>query len=137
MGHLQKCSNLDGNLNSHLGLHQLLVCAHFLNNAVSVSLGYISQNGGPFNFINVFEDWLYSTTLGLLVMFVGFVLAAGIAVLMIILIRKNAVKAGRIKRKAFEEPEDKYPRHKDPMFIITVIVGVAATIFSFVWGMLR
>ncbi|MBO4554729.1 MAG: CPBP family intramembrane metalloprotease [Clostridia bacterium] len=110
---------------------------HFLNNAVSVSLGYIDQNGGPFAFIIRFEDWLYSTTLGLLVMFIGFVLAAGIAVLMIILIRKNAVKAGRIKRKAFEEPEDKYPRHKDPMFIITVVVGIAATIFSFVWGILR
>ena len=110
---------------------------HFLNNAVSVCLSYIDQNGGPFAFINTFEDWLYSSVLGLLVMLVGFAIAAGISVLMIILIRKNAVKAGRIKRKAFEDPEDKYPRHKDPIFIVTVIVGIAATLFSLVWGIMR
>lgn len=110
---------------------------HFLNNTLSVCLDYISQNGGPFAFINAFEDWLYSSVLGLIVMLVGFLIAGGIAVLMLILIRKNAVKAGRIPKRAFEEPEDKYPRHKDPMFIITVVVGVAATIFSLVWGIMR
>ena len=110
---------------------------HFLNNAVSVGLGYIEQNGGPFDFVNKFEDWLYSSPLGIVVMFMGFILCSGIAILMIILIRKNAVKAGRIRKKAFDPPIDEYPRHKDPMFIVTVVVGVVATIFSLVWGLMR
>ncbi len=110
---------------------------HVANNAVSVCSGYISQNGGVFNFINVFEDWLYSTIGGLVVCVVSVILACVITVLIFWRMRKDAVKAGLVGEIPFEKPKDNTILVKDGFFIATVVLGIGATVFSLVWGILR
>lgn len=111
---------------------------HALNNAVSVLLGYISQHGGAFDFINRIQEWFYSSLAGLLTGALAVVICAGIAVLMFARMRKDAIADGRISELPFDKTEaDVLPLRKDIPFILTVAVGVAATVFSFVWGVLR
>ena len=109
---------------------------HFLNNAVSVCLGYIEQNGGVFGFVNTFEDWLYSTFGGLIVCILAILISAVIVVLIFYAMRKEAVKQGRIDDAPFKKT-DALPIKYDLVFMLTVIVGVAATVFSLVWGIMR
>lgn len=109
---------------------------HFLNNAVSVMLGYGAQNGGFFGFINSIENWLFSTPIGLVITFV-IVIACGVgAVLILWRMRKDAEAHGRVPKTPFLDT-DTLLLVKDPMFVLTVAVGIVATTFSFVWGMLR
>ena len=109
---------------------------HFLNNAWSVFIGYVSDNGGVFSFIIQAGDWLYSSLGGLMVCVLAVLLAAGLAVLMFWILRNEAVKKGRIDPKPFKNVNT-YPLIADLLIWLTVIVGVAATTFSFVWGLLR
>ena len=109
---------------------------HFLNNAWSVFLGYVAQNGGAFNFINIASDWLYSSLVGLIILIIVFFACAIIAVLTLIFMRKEAVKCGRVSDVPFAKTQA-LPLYKDLMFWLTVVVGVVATVFSLVWGILR
>lgn len=109
---------------------------HFLNNATSVIGDYVRQNGGFLSFINVAEDWIYSSPAG---MAVGVIAVAVCAVLMVLIyyaLRKSAVKSGIIDERPFA-PVDVKPAYKDIPFILTVLLGVGATVFSFAWGLMR
>lgn len=122
---------------------------HVVNNGWSVFEGYVAQNGGAFDFINKIDDFLFSTAAGVAVSIVSVIVCAGLIVLIFIAMRKSAVKNGIIPDVPFYSPSsdlaDKNPAlaasitplKKDIPFLSTVIVGVVATIFSFVWGMLR
>lgn len=114
---------------------------HILNNAWSVLEGYAAQNGGIFEFVNVVDRFLSSTAAGIAVSIVGVVVCAGLIVLMFYGMRKDAVKEGKIKAVPFYTPADDgvnvRPLKTDIPFVATVAVGVAATLFSFVWGMMR
>lgn len=114
------------------------VFIHFANNAWSVFSGYVSQNGGAFNFINIVSDWLYGSFLGMAVSFVAVVVCAGLLVFFFYLLRKQAVKAERMESTPFAKTaEGVKPLYKDVPFMLTVAVGICATAFSFVWGMTR
>ena len=66
------------------------------------------------------------------------IICAGLLVLFFFLMRKNCVKEERISQVPFAlSDDDVTPIHKDIPFILTVAVGVVATLFSFVWGMTR
>ena len=110
---------------------------HFLNNAVSVISGYTSQNGGIFSFITKIEDFIYGSFLGLVAGFVLTIAGAAIMVLMFLRMRKDAVKNGIISGVPFETQTGVAPLSKDIPFILTIVIGVLATLFSFVWGMMR
>ncbi|MDE5602134.1 MAG: CPBP family intramembrane metalloprotease [Clostridia bacterium] len=110
---------------------------HFLNNAVSVISGYASQNGGIFSFIVDIENFIYGSFLGLVAGFVLTVACAAIMVLMFLRMRKDAVKNEIISGVWFETNSSVVPLSKDVPFILTIVIGVLATLFSFVWGMMR
>lgn len=109
---------------------------HFANNAYSVFSGYVEQNGGAFDFINKISDWLRSTAAGLAVSALAVVALGALAVLILTRMRKWAVQKGNVPARAFEATETA-PLKKDVPFIITVAMGVAATAFSLVWGIMR
>lgn len=114
------------------------IYVHFFNNAISVIQGYAAQNGGPLSFINAIGDWLYGSSIG----FATFVLIAvamfGLLLLLFVFMRKDAVKKGIIDQTPFGGASaDALPLRKDAILIVTVLVGVAATLFSLVWGIMR
>ncbi len=120
---------------------------HIVNNAWSVFEGYVAQNGGVFDFINVIDKFLSSSGAGVAVSIVAVLVCAGLAVLVLFFMRKDAVKSGVIKDVPFYSPSEDVPAEgvgalvkplkEDIPFIVTVIVGVFATLFSFIWGMMR
>lgn len=111
---------------------------HVLNNAVSVFLGYISQNGGVFDFVNKIQEWFYSSLTGILTGLLAVCACAGIAAIMFIRMRKDAVKEEQITSVPFDRPNSNViPLYKDVPFVLTVMVGAVATVFSFVWGIAR
>ena len=109
---------------------------HFLNNAWSVFMGYVADTGGVFEFIAVAENWLYSTVGGLIVIVFAVLVCSALVVLMFWRMRNEAVKKARIDDRPFKDTLA-YPLVKDFMFWLIVAVGVAATTFSFVWGIIR
>lgn len=109
---------------------------HFLNNAWAVFIGYVADNGGAFSFILIAEDWLYSSVGGLVVCVLAVLLAAVLAVAIFWILRNEAVKKGRIDSKPFKDTKT-YPLVQDLLFWLIVAVGVVATTFSLVWGILR
>lgn len=114
------------------------IVLHVANNGFSVISGYVDQNGGAFSFIAKIQNWLYSTTLGLAVGALMVIVCAGLLLLFFVLMRKNCVKEERISSVPFEKSDASVtPIRKDIPFILTVAVGVVATLFSFVWGMTR
>ena len=110
---------------------------HFLNNAVSVIGGYISQNGGVFSFVTTVENWIYSTLPGLAVGCVAVVACAAALVFIFVRMRKDAERAGAISGAPFEKVQGVLPLRKDAPFIATVAVGIVAAIFSLAWGLMR
>ena len=64
------------------------------------------------------------------------VLCACLLVLFFFLMRKDAVKKERISDTPFDSG-NLAKGYVDVPFLLTVAVGVCATIFSFVWGMTR
>lgn len=110
---------------------------HFLNNAVSVISGYTSQNGGIFAFMNIVENWLTGTPVGLVVGVLLVIVCLAVMVLMYIRMRNDAVKNQIIGGEPFEISSDVKPLRKDIPFILIVTLGVGATLFSLVWGLLR
>lgn len=114
------------------------IVLHIANNGFSVISGYVDQNGGALDFIVKIQNWLYSTTLGLAVGALLVLVCAGLLVLFFFLMRRNCVKEERISQVAFEKTDsDVKPVLKDIPFLLTVAVGIVATLFSFVWGMTR
>lgn len=111
---------------------------HILNNGWAVVSGYISQNGGAFDFVNKIQDWFFQDIQHLLLAGVIAFLLAIVMVFMFIRMRKDAVKNGVISGVRFEKPTltKTSPLENLPL-ILTILVGVFATIFSFVWGMTR
>ncbi len=110
---------------------------HFLNNAVSVISGYIAQNGGVFSFVTVIENWMTGTVVGVIT---GMLLVAVCLAVMIILymrMRKDAEKRGIVSGEPFGKAEGAEPFYKDIPFILIVVIGVGATLFSLVWGIMR
>jgi hypothetical protein len=109
---------------------------HFLNNAWSVFMGYVADTGGVFEFLAVAENWLYSTVGGFIVIVFAVLVCSALVVLMFWRMRSVAVKKARIDDRPFKDTLA-YPLVKDFMFWLIVAVGVAATTFSFVWGIIR
>lgn len=109
---------------------------HFFNNATSVIGGYVRQNGGFLSFINVIEDFLYGSALGVAVGAIAVVTCAGAMVAVYFAMRKEAVAKGIIDPRPFASSDAK-PVYKDVPFILTVLLGIGATAFSFAWGLMR
>lgn len=109
---------------------------HFLNNAWSVFMGYVADTGGVFEFLAVAENWLYSTVGGFIVIVFAVLVCSALVVLMFWRMRNEAVKKARIDDRPFKDTLA-YPLVKDFMFWLIVAVGIAATTFSFVWGIIR
>ena len=108
------------------------IIVHFLNNAYSVLSGY-------FGLGNLLADFMVAHPVITIVLgSLFFVLSAGAMFFSFWKLRKDAVKKGTIQEKIFAPAtEIAVPLHKDVYFIITVVLGVAVTIFSLVWGIMR
>ncbi len=113
------------------------ILIHFANNAYSVLSEYTSQNGGAFWFITKIENWFYSSMIGLAVAAAMVVLCACLLAIFFFVMRRDAVKRGRMFINEFECGGKTLPLVKDLPFMLTVAVGICATTFSFVWGMTR
>lgn len=114
------------------------IAIHFFNNLISVLMGYVAQNGGVLSFINVINNWLFGSLLGLLVFILLATTCIAVMVLLFVRMRKDAVKDGIVSEIPFAKADASVmPLHKDGMLWATIILGVAATVFSFVWGVLR
>lgn len=111
---------------------------HVLNNGWAVVSGYINQNGGIFDFVNKIQDWFFQDIPHLLLAGVIAILLAGVMVIMFLRMRKDAIKDGRISGVKFERPViEKHSALENLPLIMTILVGIFATLFSFVWGMTR
>jgi len=113
---------------------------HIFNNALSVLNEYISQNGGVFNFINVIRSWLSTTTGGFIVSVFCIILASVLLFFMFSRLRRDAAKKGIVDdNRIFENKTigTIKPLHKDVFFILCILIGIAATTFSLVWGLMR
>ena len=108
------------------------IIVHFINNAYSVLAGYL----GISTFLGDFMGNHPFITILLGSLF--FVISSGAMFFSFWKLRKDAVKKGIIGDKPFAPAtEMALPLHKDIYFIITVVLGTVATIFSFVWGVMR
>ena len=108
------------------------IIVHFINNAYSVLSGYwgISTFLGDFMGNHPFITILLGSLF--------FVISSGAMFFSFWKLRKDSVKKGIIGDKPFAPAtEMALPLHKDIYFIITVVLGTVATIFSFVWGVMR
>lgn len=117
------------------------IFAHFLNNAVAVISEYTSQNGGIFAFALKIEEFIYGTVGGMVLGAVAVVACLALLICMFVILRKNAFKEGIIDREQsrnllYDTDKNAKPWADIP-FIITVVLGVGATLFSLVWGILR
>ncbi len=110
---------------------------HFLNNAVIVVSGYIEQNGGFLYFLVKFENWIYASAAGLAVGVLLTFVCIALIVIMLIFMRKEAVKKGIISAAPFYTPSGSLPLYKDIPFILITAIGICATVFSLVWGIMR
>ncbi len=114
------------------------IVIHFINNALSVIISYSEQQGGILYFLAQIEDWLYGSVYGIMV-FVAIAVAAGLLIAFLLMrMRNDAVKAGRVPSAQFAPyPDGVLPVRYDWVTHIVIAVGVAATLFSFAWGMMR
>lgn len=111
---------------------------HFANNAWVVLSGYSDQHpDGALGFIAKIQDYFYSSDFGFLLGIMLVVLCAGLLVLFFYLLRKRAEKAYRVGAPFDNPAKDVLPLYKDIPLWVTIVVGVAATLFSLVWGLTR
>ena len=111
---------------------------HFLNNAVSVIGDYVGQNGGFLSFITVIENWIYGSIAGLAVGIVAVIVCAVLMILIYYAMRKDAIKNEIIPNtRPFEPVAGVKPLYKDIPFILIVVIGVWAAVFSLTWGLMR
>lgn len=112
------------------------VFVHFFNNFISVISGY-SGLVPVFGVINTVSGWLYGTVFGVIVACV--IAAASVVFIAFMLgrMRKDAVRGGRLTEAKFAPAaEGALPLSKDIVLWFIIAVGVVATLFSFVWGMM-
>ena len=108
------------------------IFVHFFNNAYSVISGHLGVNNMLAGFMSDHPVW--TIVLGTLF----FIVASASMFFSFWKLRKDAVKKGIIQDRPFAPAtEMALPLHKDVFFIVTVILGVAVTIFSLVWGIMR
>ena len=108
------------------------IIVHFINNAYAVLSGYFGTSTFISNFMT--NHPVITIVLGSLF----FIIASASMFFSFWKLRKDGVKKGIIKEKAFAPATElALPLHKDIYFIVTVILGVVATVFSFVWGIIR
>lgn len=106
---------------------------HFFNNFISV-LGDYTDLSPVFAFISDARNWLYGNMVGLLVAALIMVASVVVVCLLFRVLRRDAVREGRLPAKTYEKPwVGAIPLYRDAPFIVTVCVGVCATVFSFVW----
>ncbi len=114
------------------------VFAHFFNNAVSVLWDYGSYAGGWLSFMDKVSDWFYDSVAGYVVGAIIFVVAGLAVVFFLYRMRKDAVRERIIVDTPFAKAEEgAIPLYKDVTLYGTLFMGIAATIFSFVWGIIR
>jgi len=110
---------------------------HFMNNGLVVIEGYAAQNGGALNFINVVSNYLTTTIAGLLISIFVIIVCIVLMCALFYSLREIAVKKQIIIDTPFYINFDEKPLYKDAMFLLTVLVGIIATVFSLVWGIMR
>lgn len=112
------------------------VFVHFFNNFISVVSGY-SGLVPVFGVIDTVSGWLYGTVFGVVI--ACLIAAASVAFIAFMLgrMRKDAVRCGRLSEAKFAPAaEGALPLSKDIMLWFIIAVGVVATLFSFVWGIM-
>lgn len=108
---------------------------HFFNNFISVVADYAEMNAA-FAFVDRAMNWLYSSWVGIGVLFVCIIASVALIFYFFDKMRSDAVANGRIPDKFFYRGgSSAIPYKRDLPFIVTVLTGAAATLFSFVWGM--
>ena len=114
------------------------IFVHFFNNAVSVLWDYGGQTGGWLSFMDRASDWLYGSLVGYIVGAILFVLCGVLMVFMFKRMRDEAVQKEIIPQKPFaKNMEGALPLHKDVFLYVTILIGIGATIFTLVWGIIR
>ena len=114
------------------------IFVHFFNNAVSVLWDYGGQTGGWLSFMDRASDWLYGSLVGYIVGAILFVLCGVLMVFMFKRMRDEAVQKEIIPQKPFaKNMEGALPLHKDVFLYVTIFIGIGATIFTLVWGIIR
>lgn len=114
------------------------IFVHFFNNAVSVLWDYGGQTGGWLSFMDRASDWLYGSLVGYIVGAILFVLCGVLMVFMFKRMRDEAVQKEIIPQKPFaKNMEGALPLHKDVLLYVTIFIGIGATIFTLVWGIIR
>lgn len=111
---------------------------HSMNNAVSVLQEYGRYTGGSFAFMQEAANWLYGSLTGFVVNMCIFCVAMFVMLFLFARMRRDSVKAGRIPEPMFAKASaGALPLHKDVMLWAVLIIGVAVTVLSLVWGLMR
>lgn len=114
------------------------IFVHFFNNAVSVLWDYGGYAGGWLSFMDKASDWLYGSLVGYITGAIIFVLAGVTMIFLFARMRADGVKNGVLPEKPFaKNSEGALPLHKDVILYATIFIGVATTIFTLVWGIIR
>lgn len=108
---------------------------HFFNNFISIASGYAGVVP-VFGVIGTVSSWLNGTVLGVVVLSALALASVAVIVVVFARMRADAVREGRLPVRQFEPASaGALPLHKDIVLWAVVAIGVAATAFSFVWGM--
>ncbi|MEG1662441.1 MAG: CPBP family intramembrane glutamic endopeptidase [Clostridia bacterium] len=111
---------------------------HLLNNTVATVESYVAQNGGFLSFITVVQEWFESSIWGYLAFIAIAIVLFILMVFMFKRMRDDSVKNNYIPKQFFDKGDaNALPLHKDIFLWATIFVGVSATIFSLVWGIMR
>ena len=106
---------------------------HFFNNFVSV----ISDFDGlvpAFGVIDAASGWLYGTLLGNIVVMLAAAASVALAAVVLNRIRSDGVEKGLFPKNSLTPAaEGALPLHRDFALWGVIAIGVAATVFSFVW----
>lgn len=109
------------------------VIMHTFNNAFSVFLDFSSQRqGGFFDVINKVYNWFFEAPER---MMIGLILSLACALIMALVLwrmRRDAIKDGIIESKGFVRTQN-----VNVVLVLTVLIGVIATLFTLVWGIAR
>ena len=109
---------------------------HFFNNFISVVSGYDGVVPA-FGVIGTVRGWLYGSVAGVVVLIILAAVSVAVIFLLLRAMRFDAVREGRLPSAPFfRSAAGAIPLSRDILLLGTVAVGVAATLFSLVWGYL-
>lgn len=109
---------------------------HFFNNFISVVSGYDGVVPA-FGVIGTVRGWLYGSVAGVVVLIILAAVSVAVIFLLLRAMRFDAVREGRLPGAPFfRSAAGAIPLSRDILLLGTVAVGVAATLFSLVWGYL-